>query len=130
MRHRGFSLLEVILAVMVFAIVFTGIAATWAFHERSMRQYRDTNTARVLAKTEMERALAFGFAAVDNAARTQVVKIRRTVDGRQSTKDFTVTTEVSESIPDSLKEITVTVEFQSPTSPGKLVLRSRVYRTH
>jgi prepilin-type N-terminal cleavage/methylation domain-containing protein len=130
MRKRGFSLLEVILAVMLFAIVFTGIAAAWAFHEKSMRQYRDKNTARLLAKTEMERGLAFGFFFVDNAARSHVVKLRRTVDGRDSTKDFTVTTEVSESIPGSLKEITVTVDYLSPTSPGKLVLRSRVYRTH
>ena len=66
----GFNLLEVLLASLLFAISFAGIAAGWRFHELSLQKYRNRNAAKFLLQQEMERLMAYSYYGLEASAGT------------------------------------------------------------
>ena len=123
-RGGGFSLLEIIIASVLFSMVLTGLAAVWAMHSKAQISSLSRSVAADLAELEMERTLALGyFNAVSVSGRfEQVWQVR----GTSVTRAFDTQTEVSHFVdPDQtyngrsypgLKQVTVTVSFDGTGS--------------
>ena len=127
-RSRGFNLLEVLLASMLFAVVIGGVAATWRYHELSLEKYKNRNAARFILQTEMGEVMARSYVTVDLRSGTTVQAIERMIDGVTARQEFTVTTSVEENAARTLKTITVTVSFSEKNQTQTLTVRTRKAR--
>lgn len=103
----GFNLLEVLLASLLFAISFAGIAAGWRFHELSLQKYRNRNAAKFLLQQEMERLMAHSYYGLEAGAGTSTRLLQREIDGVASPQEFTVESQVVENAAMTVKDVTV-----------------------
>ena len=128
-RSSGFSLLEVLLGALLFASVFSGLAAAWTYHEQSLKKFRNRNAARDLIEQEMERILARRYGTLETEAGTRVLTMIREIDGQPVEQEFTVESVVVENAENTLKDITVTLTFTESNEVKTLRLRNRVHRS-
>jgi len=128
-QSSGFSLLEVLLGAILFASVFSGLAASWTYHEHSLKKFRNRNAARHLIEQEMERILAHRYNGLEDEAGTRVLTMTREIDGQAVDQAFTVESEVAENDEHTLKDITVTLSFKESNELKTLRLRNRVHRS-
>lgn len=126
---RGFSLLEVLLASLIFSSVIGGLAAAWRFHEKSLQKYRNQNAARTILTQELERICAHTYENLDEAVGTRSFDLIRTVDGVATTETFTVTSTLSENSEGSLKDIVATVKFVDQGENHDFTVRTREFRS-
>lgn len=126
--QRGLSLLEVLLAAMLFAVTIGGVATTWRYHELSLEKYQNRNTARYLAQCELSEIAARSYVTIDSRKGANVQELERTIDGVKIKQPFTVTTDVEENAGKTLKTVTVTVSFVEKNETKQLKVRTRVAR--
>lgn len=125
----GFSLLEVLMGAILFASVFAGLAASWMYHERSLKKFRNRNAARFLIQQEMERITAQRYGNLEKAINDRTLWLAREIDGQEARQEFRVSSQVVENADETLKDVVVTLEFEERNETKKLVLRSRVFRS-
>ena len=58
---QGFTLLEVIIASLLFASLITVLTVTWTLHSRAQIKTMNRRVAADLAELEMERTLGLGY---------------------------------------------------------------------
>jgi type II secretion system protein I len=133
MRERagatGFTLLEVLLATMIFAVTFAGLAASWSYHELGLRKFRNRNAARFIVEQEMERVMAHPYSVLEDALDNRTQSLQREIDGQVSIQDFEVSGEIVENADETLKDVTITVTFTENNETRKLELHSRAFRS-
>lgn len=128
-KRRGFSLLEVLLAAMIFATAIGGVAASWKYQERSIKKYRNRNAARMLAQQEMSRLTAHLYTNLNDASRDTTLTLNREVDGVVTPKEFHTNTTIVENADETLKDITIEVTYNEQNETKKFVVRTRRYRS-
>ena len=128
-RRRGFTLLEVLLASIIFSSIIGGLAVAWRFHEKSLQKYRNQNAARTILTQELERICAHTYENLDEAVGTRSFDLIRTVDGVATTETFTVTSTLSENSEGSLKDIVATVSFVDQGETHSFTVRTREFRS-
>lgn len=125
----GFSLLEVLLAALIFATVVGSVAASWKYQERSMKKYRNRNAARLMAEQELGRLTAHNYTNLEDAARDTTLTLNREVDGVVTPMSFDTVTNIKENKERTLKDVTITVGFSESNEEKSFTLRTRVYRS-
>lgn len=128
-RPLGFSLLEVLLASIIFAITFAGLAASWKYHELSLRKYRNRNAARFLLSQEMERVMAHPYGNLEDGVQNTTQWLYREIDGVVAKQAFELSGEVDENADETLKDITIKVTFEENNEVREMELRSRAFRS-
>ena len=107
-RQAGASLLEVLVAITLCALVASGVAAMAATSMRATSENRAATAAHMIAQEELERVRGLDYDDIDSGAHN-VAMAGRT---------FAVGTVVDENDPsDGMKHITVTVGWTGPLGP-------------
>ena len=109
-RRSGVTIVETLMAVMVFAICISGICKLVLITRESSDRARSHYNAVNIGKNRLEKARVFPFTQLDQFAENQVV-----VDGGggpSANGEFRRTTAVS-NVTASLKELAVTVEIRN-----------------
>ena len=114
---------------MLFASVFAGLAASWLYHEHSLKKFRNRNAARYLVEQEMERLTAQRYANLEEAIDNRSLWLSREIDGKEIKQEFQVTSQVVENPEETLKDITITLTFNESNESKTLLLRNRVFRS-
>ncbi len=100
--ERGLSLLEVLAAMTLFAIVAAGTGALASQSIRRTVENRHASAAALLVQRELERVRSLDYASIAAATSTQTLAMQ----------SFTVTTGVQDNTPAAnMKRITVTVSW-------------------
>lgn len=126
--RQGFSLIEVLLGALLFASVFSGLAASWHYQEKSLKQYRNRNAARYILQKEVERVLAKGFYNIEVGTAKNSFKLIRKLDGEKVEQIFEVETKVTQNSVKNLKYLSFTISFNENNETKKLNVRSSVFR--
>lgn len=137
-KSRGFNLLEVLLAGILFAIVIGGVAMGWLYHEKSLEKYRNRNMARLMLQQEMEKVLAGSYFELENRVtckdpatngHTPIQQaLTRSIDSVNTEQDFTIESDVQENASKTLKTITVKVTFTEKNQEHTLTVQTRMAR--
>lgn len=114
-RQTGMSLLEVLVAVTLFALVASGVAAMAATSMRATANNRSSTAAQMVAQDELERVRGLEYDDIDSGARNVAM----------AGETFTVDTVVTENDPaDGMKNILVTVEWTGPLGPRSYAIQT------
>lgn len=65
-RQRGFSLLEMILALFLFAMLVPLFAGVWPIHKRAVSQNRAALSANHICRQVLDEAISSGYTGVDS----------------------------------------------------------------
>jgi len=104
-HQRGFTLLEVLAAMTLFAIVATGVAALATQSMRRTSQNRNATGGVLLAQDELERVRGLPYDSIANTSSTT------SLNG----VNYTVATGVEDNTPAAnMKRVTVTVSWNAP----------------
>lgn len=122
MRNRGFSLLEVIIAVFVFITTVAGVLSVWTAHARGIEKARMTLIANQLGDELMAECLAARFEHVDEFSdpppgSKPPVEVDFIVKDKPLKAKFYTMVEI---IPrgTTIKEVKVRIEWTDSTNPG------------
>lgn len=136
MRPRGFSLLEVILAAIVFSFLSTALAAIWVAHARAQQKSANLLMAADLADQAMLTCQAQGFYGLDNSENT----ITQTwlSQGQTITQTFTIDLDIfniiappGQPVQSRLAVVTVSYDGGDPTGiPSKFKLQEVIARVN
>jgi len=119
--QRGYSLLEVLVAITLFAITSSGLAAFLVQSLRRTAGNRASTGAVIAAQHEVEDLRSLQYAAI--VSRSYAM----TITG----KSYGVGTVVQSDTPASgMKQITVTVSSTEPLGPESYVLRTILTQVH
>jgi len=114
-RDAGVSLLEVLAAMTLFALVASGMAAFAATSMRFGAMNRAAGSAHMLAQEELERQRGRVYANVGSETRTETV----------AGQDFTIDTTVQSDTPAAnMSHVTVTVSWTGPMGPQSYALET------
>jgi prepilin-type N-terminal cleavage/methylation domain-containing protein len=104
-NERGTSLMEVLCAMSLFAIVASGVAAMAANSMRATANNRQSTAAQMIAQEELEQLRGFDYADIESRSRSETME----------NQTFDVHSEVVVDNPAAgMKHITVTVSWNSP----------------
>ena len=119
--QRGFSLLEILVAISLFAITASGLAA-FAMHSlRRTSANRSSTGAVIAAQHEIEDLRGLDYPAI--ASRSYATTI--------SGHPYGVGTAVANNTPASgMKQVTVTVTWSEPLGPQSYVVRTILTQIH
>ena len=116
-RERGVSLLEVLAAMALFALVSSGIAALATQSMVRTGQNRHATAAALLAQREMERIRALPYASVAASGGSSSA----TVNGQT----FTIATVIQTDTPAlNMSQITATVSWTGPEGAKSYAVRT------
>lgn len=121
---RGMSILEVLIALAVFATAFLMCLGIFPTAARAVAQARAEEQATRLAEAELERLMAVPFEDVATGLRT--AETRAVLAGQEALQTFTVQTTVTDLHAD-LKDLQVLVSW---TSDQTHYLRLETYRAN
>jgi prepilin-type N-terminal cleavage/methylation domain-containing protein len=120
-RQRGYSLLEVLVATTLFALVASGLAAFGVQSLRRTAANRSSTGAVIAAQHELEDLRGLDYP--DVVTRTYAT----TIGGHP----YGIGTNVQTDVPASgMKQITVTVSWAEPLGPQSYVLRTILTTIH
>lgn len=114
-NQRGTSLMEVLCAMTLFALVASGVAAMATNSMRATSNNRQSSSAQMLAQDEVEQLRGFDYD--DIASRDRSIEM--------SDQTFDIHSEVVNDNPASgMKFITVTVSWDSPLGSREYALET------
>jgi Tfp pilus assembly protein PilV len=120
-KERGTSLLEVLVAITLFALTSAGLAAFAVGSLRRTSGNRSSTGAVIAVQHELEDLRALDY--VDVASRTYGI----TVGGHP----YGIATTVANDAPAAgMKQVTVTVNWSEPLGPQSYVLRTILTQIH
>jgi Tfp pilus assembly protein PilV len=119
---RGFSLLEVVIAVFVFMTTVAGVLSVWTAHARGIEKARMTLVANQLGEELMAECQAARFELVDEfhdpaPGSDPPVEIDFIVKDKEISAKFYRSVTVTEIVPGAIKEVRVRVEWTDATTP-------------
>ncbi len=122
---RGFSLLEVILALVVALIVLVAMAGIWPQYARLAKRNLTRGAAVNIARQQLETTLAQGFAAA--VPRTGFVTLEAVIKGvaRDYRYDYQVLT--NQPLGSNLKNVRVVVNWQIEGKTMSTELQTEMY---
>lgn len=104
-NQRGTSLMEVLCAMTLFALVASGVAAMAANSMRATANNRQSSAAQMLAQKELERLRGLDYDDIASGSRTESMEHQT----------FDIHSDVIANNPaNGMKAITVTVSWNSP----------------
>ena len=119
--QRGYSLLEVLVAITLFAITSSGLAAFLVQSLRRTAGNRASTGAVIAAQHEVEDLRSLDYPAIVSRS------YATTITG----KSYGVGTVVQNDTPASgMKQVTVTVSYTEPLGPESYVLRTILTQIH
>ena len=119
--QRGYSLLEVLVAITLFAITSSGLAAFLVQSLRRTAGNRASTGAVIAAQHEVEDLRSLDYPAIVSRS------YATTITG----KSYGVGTVVqNDMLASGMKEITVTVSYTEPLGPESYVLRTILTQIH
>lgn len=114
-RQRGFSLMEVLAGMTLFAIVASGMGLLATQSMLRTTENRHSTAAVLLAQQEVERLRALDYPAVVGGA----------YGAAMGGQNFTVTTVVQPNFPDpNMSQVNVTVSWVGPEGSRSYALRT------
>lgn len=126
MPPRGFNLLEMILASMVFTTIMVALLSIWSHNARTLHRDQNRIMAASIAENIMEAQLSLGFKADDIPATD--FDVTHFVDGAPSTVKFQYEVKVKDTStgPESvaLKECLVRVSWEEEDGPKQIQLQA------
>lgn len=126
---KGFSLLEVVVATILFTIVFGGFAASALIQEKALKKYRNHNLLRHLAESEIEATLSRGFDDLTSYAGTtpKTIQIERKVDGVSTFQEFELRVQIENKTLFTADIIVSAQTLKEP--PERFELRTVAFKT-
>jgi len=112
--QKGFSLIEVMIAVALLGIIGVGILGALGTASKALFVTDERETARNLAQSQMEDVKKSGYASTYNSA---------AIPGEYTGYSATITTDNTASMASNIQKITVTISHQ-----GKVVTRLEDYK--
>jgi prepilin-type N-terminal cleavage/methylation domain-containing protein len=114
-RQRGFTMVEMLVAMVLFALVATGLSAFAVQSLRSTSDTRASGGAVLLAQAEVESLRGLAYDDI----------VPRSYPASLGGQDYDVATTVANNTPDAgMKEVTVTVDWTANLGPRDYVLRT------
>ena len=126
-RARGFNLLEVNLAMVLFSMILVFAISIWGYHARIITKSRTRMMASFLCQRKLEEAIFDGFFNAKDSS--GVLDVRTTARGLEITTSyvFNVTVKPDPALPEAMKIVTVKVDFPDETKSS--TLKEVVYET-
>lgn len=120
MRARGFNLLEVNLALVLFSMILVFAVSIWGYHARIIGKSRVRMMASFLCQRKLEEAIFDGYYNVIDSNGT--LDVRTTARGTEiiTTYVFNVTVTPDPLLPKAMKIVTVKVAFPDETESSTL----------
>ena len=126
-RRQGFTLLELVLASLVFAFTLGTVAAVWVQYDKSLAKSADRNAALFFAQTEMENCQRAGFREVESLATpAREHHLRWWIDDAEVVTTYKTRVEVESTRPE-LKEVLVEVSYGEDFPPKSVVLSTTIF---
>lgn len=124
MNRRGFSLLEVLLGSILFAMILVYLANIWGIHSRTIGHTRARAIAGFLAAQQLEECITVGFRGVDQLKDrvNPPIPIQTVIRGESKTVEYRYTVGVYQhdrpGLTGRLKVVVVRVEFDEGSKIG------------
>lgn len=133
-RCQGFSLLEVVIASLIFLTALVLMTTLWTRYHSALTQSRNRLVANGLAKAVMEQRIAGGYGSLNpivGVPQTQTFVSNNQVRGRRSNQTFDTTFEATDpgGAGSTLRRLVVTVTWEEDTEAKELVYESCLYKT-
>ncbi|MEW6282409.1 MAG: type II secretion system protein [Candidatus Eremiobacterota bacterium] len=126
-RRRAFSLLEVVVAVMIYATVAVLLIGMWVTHHRALHKARMTLIAGYVAQQEMEKLRSLDLASiVPSSGDVRINSIIRGVP--QSAKFHHEVVTSNEGVNGTMTSVRVEVSWQEGPETRKLVIEHMRYQ--
>ncbi len=129
-RAAGHSLLEAILACMIFVTVVTVLTSVWMWYGRSVAASRYVLVGTQLGEELIEQCVAAGFEDVDQLQTqggTRDITMRTTMRGQQIEVVYRCTVEVDRPTTD-LKRVKVRVSWEDQLGPEEIRFETLLFR--
>lgn len=131
-KRPGYSLLEVILASMMFAMASVVMAGVWSIHYGAISKMKHRMVVTQLAEQAMEEALASTFLDVDDVAAAYNAaapfQVSSTFDGEVVMAEYDIDMQVNTTPDDLLKVIQVTVNWQEGEQQFDFTIESMLFK--
>ena len=128
-RHKGYSLLETVIACFIFITVLIGLMGVWNTHSKAIGKARSMLIANELSERVMEKCLAARYETLPRFhSETETFEVEFLIKGQRIVNTFTTLIEVSDEGPE-IRNIKVTVSWEDTTGPRKIELHSQVHRS-
>jgi prepilin-type N-terminal cleavage/methylation domain-containing protein len=111
--ERGFSVLEMLIAISVFGVFFFTIMDLWPQAFRSAQQARNVFLASQLAEQQMEYSIYQGYSALSVGSTSTPYTVESVVNGTRQTTSFTYTIAIAQST-STLRSVLVSVAWADP----------------
>lgn len=133
-RPRGFSLLEVVVASIIFVTALVLLGGLWVSYHSALSQSRNRLIANGLARAVMEQRMAGGHGSLDpiiDAPQVQNFTSQAQVRGRRSNLNFEATFLATDpgGPNSSLRRMTVTVTWEEDSGQKSLTYESCLSKT-
>ena len=133
-RDRGFSLLEVVVASLIFLTALVLMTSLWTSYHSALSQSRNRLVANGLARAVMEQRLAGGYGSLTpilGVPQTQTFVSNNQVRGRRSAQTFETTFQATDpgGAGTALRRLVVKVTWEEDTDKKELVYESCLFKT-
>ncbi len=114
---RGHNLIEMVMAVFLFATVLVGLISVWSTYSQAIGKSRSILVATYLGEQLMEGCIAAKYANIElfKASYPQTITTRAWIKGREVSTDYLTSVTTRDLSPD-MKAVVVTVEWKEKTA--------------
>jgi Tfp pilus assembly protein PilV len=132
-QQRGNSLLEVVIAAVIFSTALVFMIGLWATYHSALTQAKNRLVASSLARSVLEQRLASGYGALTaiiDTPQVQTVSSRSQVRGRVVSVNFTTTFLTTESAASPLfRRLVATVEWEEDSGKKSLSYETCLFKS-
>jgi prepilin-type N-terminal cleavage/methylation domain-containing protein len=133
-RPKGFSLLEVVLASVIFLTALLLMTSLWTAYHKALTQSRNRLVANGLARSVMEQRLAAGHGSLEailGTPQSQTFVSNSQVRGRRLTQEFQSSFLATDPMGAGtvLRRLVVTVSWEESSGKKELVYESCLFKT-
>lgn len=120
-KSRGFTLLEIIIAVFVFLTTVAGVLSVWSAHARGIAKARMALIANQLGEDKMAECIAARYQLVDQfndppPGTEPPIEVDFLIKNKPLKAEFHRMVTVTELVPGAIKEVKVRVEWRDTTN--------------